>query len=432
MALNINDGSLSPTLEQGAGLPLPEVIPNVNVYQQKKTLAQGMMDLALLSANANQLRYVLETYERHPYYIFSLIFISVSLLVQIGVGVGLIMNSRYDVNDRKEICKANKINDLITIGIFVITLVNVLISAFGVAPRAPYGLTTTPSNMTSTVEKDASAVEINIEEAAGTDMPDAGRTTDRPSISLAAPANGRNNNRSRSNSRSPSRRGKRDTEKARTDAIPLLPLPNETNIPRQEPPIAGPEMDDDDSLDNGLDLDDPENNRGIDSGFLDPIANGGSGAGRRGGRRNQTPAVPTYRPGFAPTFDADGTRVIQTTDSGQIIPDVNVYQQKKNLAQGMMDLALLSANANQLRYVLESYKRHPYFYVNLIFISTSIIAQVAVGIGLIWKSKYNIKKESDFCKADRINNLITIGIFIITLVNVLISAFGVAEPQAVA
>uniref|UniRef100_A0A182TZU7 Ninjurin a n=1 Tax=Anopheles melas TaxID=34690 RepID=A0A182TZU7_9DIPT len=136
MALNINDGALSPTVEQGAaGLPLPEVIPNVNVYQQKKTLAQGMMDLALLSANANQLRYVLETYERHPYYIFSLIFISVSLLVQVAVGVGLIMNSRYDVNDRKEICKANKINDLITIGIFVITLVNVMISAFGVAPR---------------------------------------------------------------------------------------------------------------------------------------------------------------------------------------------------------------------------------------------------------------------------------------------------------
>lgn len=112
-----------------------------------------------------------------------------------------------------------------------------------------------------------------------------------------------------------------------------------------------------------------------------------------------------------------------------MIPDVNVYQQKKNLAQGMMDLALLSANANQLRYVLESYSRHPYFYFSLTFISTSIICQVAVGIGLIWKSRYNIKNQDDFCKADRINNMVTIGIFIITLVNVLISAFGVAEPS---
>ncbi|XP_062550825.1 ninjurin-A-like isoform X2 [Armigeres subalbatus] len=90
-----------------------EIIPNVNTYQQKKNLAQGMMDLALVSANANQLR----------------------LVIQIAVGVGLIMNSRYDVNDKREICKANKINDLVTIGIFLITLVNVLISAFGVAPQ---------------------------------------------------------------------------------------------------------------------------------------------------------------------------------------------------------------------------------------------------------------------------------------------------------
>ncbi|XP_062550824.1 ninjurin-A-like isoform X1 [Armigeres subalbatus] len=112
-----------------------EIIPNVNTYQQKKNLAQGMMDLALVSANANQLRYVIESFTRHPYYYFSLIFLSISLVIQIAVGVGLIMNSRYDVNDKREICKANKINDLVTIGIFLITLVNVLISAFGVAPQ---------------------------------------------------------------------------------------------------------------------------------------------------------------------------------------------------------------------------------------------------------------------------------------------------------
>uniref|UniRef100_A0A182N7L4 Ninjurin a n=1 Tax=Anopheles dirus TaxID=7168 RepID=A0A182N7L4_9DIPT len=289
--------------------------------------------------------------------------------------------------------------------------------------------------MATAEEKDSAAVEINIEDNS-TDTPDAGRAArSRQTLSTATAANGRSN-RSRSNSRSPARRAKRDAEMARTDAIPLLPIPNDSNLPRQEPPIVEPELDDEDSLDNAVDLDDPKRNRGIDSGFLDTVEEGaetaGSTVGRRGGRRNQTPASPAFRPGFATGFNPDGTRVVQTTASGQVIPDVNVYQQKKNLAQGMMDLALLSANANQLRYVLESYKRHPYFYVNLIFISTSIIAQVAVGIGLIWKSRYDIKKENDFCKADRINNLITIGIFIITIVNVLISAFGVAEPQAVA
>ncbi|XP_058066425.1 ninjurin-A-like [Anopheles bellator] len=292
-------------------------------------------------------------------------------------------------------------------------------------------------------DKDPTAVEINIE-TIGSEVPDAGRTTVQDSgrgRRLNPAANGATNStdntgrRSRSNSRSPGRRAKRDTEMSRTDAIPLLPVPNEANLPRQQPPMAGPELDDEegDSLDNAADFDPKERDRGIDNGFLDPSddrINGGGGGGEGRGRADGGRRVPKPRTfpdpaGFAP--GVAGT--VLTTERGQVIPDVNVYQQKKNLAQGMMDLALLSANANQLRYVLETYTRHPYFYVNLIFISTSIIAQVAVGIGLIWKSRYNIWNENDFCKADRLNNLITIGIFIITIVNVLISAFGVAEPQ---
>ncbi|KAJ8942338.1 hypothetical protein NQ314_010092 [Rhamnusium bicolor] len=60
------------------------------------------------------------------------------------------------------------------------------------------------------------------------------------------------------------------------------------------------------------------------------------------------------------------------------IPDVNIYQHKKTLAQGMMDLALFSANANQLRYVLESFNRHPYFFPSIILISISLILQVSI------------------------------------------------------
>ncbi|XP_055610658.1 ninjurin-A-like [Uranotaenia lowii] len=131
---NGNPENRNGTTQRAVDPTTGEVIPNVNTYQQKKNLAQGMMDLALVSANANQLRYVIESFTRHPYYYFSLCFISVSLIIQIAVGIGLIMNSRYDVNDRREICKANKINDLVTMGIFLITLINVLISAFGVAP----------------------------------------------------------------------------------------------------------------------------------------------------------------------------------------------------------------------------------------------------------------------------------------------------------
>lgn len=114
-------------------------------------------------------------------------------------------------------------------------------------------------------------------------------------------------------------------------------------------------------------------------------------------------------------------------DQPRVIPDINVYQHKKTLAQGMMDLALLSANANQLRYVLESYERHPYYYFSMIFIIASLVIQVLVGVGLVFNSRYNVKNQDDICKADKINNLITVAILLITIINVFISAFGVAE-----
>ncbi|CAH0557872.1 unnamed protein product [Brassicogethes aeneus] len=129
-----------------------------------------------------------------------------------------------------------------------------------------------------------------------------------------------------------------------------------------------------------------------------------------------------YAPGYG--HDVEGS-----IPDLETIPDVNVYQHKKTLAQGMMDLALFSANANQLRYVLESYNRHPYFYPSIVLISISLFLQVAVGIGLIWNSRYNVKNQIEICVANRINNFTVMGIFLITIVNVFVSAFGVANVE---
>lgn len=65
------------------GITSPETIPDINIYQNKKTVAQGMMDLALFSANANQLRYVLESVN-HPYYYSGIVLISISLIFQVS------------------------------------------------------------------------------------------------------------------------------------------------------------------------------------------------------------------------------------------------------------------------------------------------------------------------------------------------------------
>ncbi|XP_055702998.1 uncharacterized protein LOC129801729 [Phlebotomus papatasi] len=104
--------------------------------------------------------------------------------------------------------------------------------------------------------------------------------------------------------------------------------------------------------------------------------------------------------------------------------DISQYLQKKSMAQGMLDLALLSANTNQLRYILETRDDNVYFYVSITLIISSLVLQVAVGIMLIWSHRFNMRKRSGMASANRINNLSVLGVFLITLINVFISTFG--------
>ncbi|CAH0727251.1 unnamed protein product, partial [Brenthis ino] len=229
-----------------------------------------------------------------------------------------------------------------------------------------------------------------------------------------------------------------DTETVATQ--PLL----EPDKGKPKPPLAGPEIDD-------LDGDQPTHTTpypGIDDGLLEPNNNKpdvheGNSDGETKPEGSVThslddPTLPRddhgteddFNNGLEPRFGIDD-RPMSPTLPGSI-PDVNTYQQKKNLAQGMMDLALLSANANQLRYVLESSTTHPYYYPSVALISLSIIFQVAVGIGLILNSRYNVKDDKHMCIADKINNMTVLGIFLITIVNVFITSFSVATPTTVA
>ncbi len=67
--------------------------------------------------------------------------------------------------------------------------------------------------------------------------------------------------------------------------------------------------------------------------------------------------------------------------------DYSGYIQKKSLAQGMMDLALVSANTNQLRYIIEYKEHHPYFMTSLSLVIASLFLQLAVGMTLIWNTR---------------------------------------------
>ncbi|XP_063385052.1 ninjurin-A isoform X1 [Cydia fagiglandana] len=226
------------------------------------------------------------------------------------------------------------------------------------------------------------------------------------------------------------------------DSEPSQPL-LEPHREKQQPPLAGPEVDD---LDETPAAAAPY--PGIDDGLLEPSDKKPDLDADSEESHKEPPDsehdegkwlwpsgddVPDYPDGVHGFSNGLDTRFGVDRPGSPFppgsIPDVNTYQQKKNLAQGMMDLALLSANANQLRYVLESSTSHPYFYPSLAFISISILLQVAVGVGLIMNSRYDVNDKKDICKADKINNMTVLGVFLVTIVNVFITSFSVATPQ---
>lgn len=67
----------------------------MNRYATKKTAAESMLDVALLMANASQLKAVLEQGPDFTYYITVIVLISVSLLFQVLAGVFFILMGEY-------------------------------------------------------------------------------------------------------------------------------------------------------------------------------------------------------------------------------------------------------------------------------------------------------------------------------------------------
>lgn len=60
---------------------------------------------------------------------------------------------------------------------------------------------------------------------------------------------------------------------------------------------------------------------------------------------------------------------------------------------GMMDIALLTANANQLRFLFAYNRQHETFVYSLSLIVASLIMQMLVGIGLLIKVRFVVVNE---------------------------------------
>ncbi|KAM7322917.1 ninjurin-1 [Microtus oregoni] len=108
--------------------------------------------------------------------------------------------------------------------------------------------------------------------------------------------------------------------------------------------------------------------------------------------------------------------------------NVNHYANKKSAAESMLDIALLMANASQLKAVVEQGHDFAFFVPLVVLISISLVLQIGVGVLLIFLVKYDLNNPAKHAKLDFLNNLATGLVFIIVVVNIFITAFGVQKP----
>ncbi|XP_041820292.1 ninjurin-2-like [Chelmon rostratus] len=104
---------------------------NMNLYATKKTVSEGMLDIALFLANITHMKTVIEQGAGYRYYIAVLTLISFSLALQIVAGVLIIIIARRDLNVVSNQKRLDYLNNLATGVIFVTTVVNFFVSFFG-------------------------------------------------------------------------------------------------------------------------------------------------------------------------------------------------------------------------------------------------------------------------------------------------------------
>ncbi|XP_078583954.1 ninjurin-A-like isoform X1 [Branchiostoma floridae x Branchiostoma japonicum] len=111
--------------------------------------------------------------------------------------------------------------------------------------------------------------------------------------------------------------------------------------------------------------------------------------------------------------------------------DKNSFTHKKTMAQGFMDMALMTANAAQLKLVLYEGRHGRVFLFEFVMflLVCSILVQILVGILLFIKSRYNIEDPEHHKYCEMANNWATGLVMIVTILNVFISAFVMVEQS---
>merc|ERR1739838_506851 len=110
------------------------------------------------------------------------------------------------------------------------------------------------------------------------------------------------------------------------------------------------------------------------------------------------------------------------------ISQLHSHAQNKNFTKGFADLALLTANVNQLRHVLEL-QDDTMRTVNIVFLALSIVLQVIVGALLVVDHSIDITTDQGMKKRQIINSVSQIIMLLIIVLNILVVGLGGPQPN---
>uniref|UniRef100_A0AAG5CTH8 Ninjurin-2 n=1 Tax=Anopheles atroparvus TaxID=41427 RepID=A0AAG5CTH8_ANOAO len=112
---------------------------DANRYATKKTIAQGMLDIALLTANASQLKYILQVGDKHEFYGLMLTLISISIILQVSAAMLAVILTLVNLHGGEVQRKVANILNHFSLGFVVVALFcDVIKMNFGLDPAIPY------------------------------------------------------------------------------------------------------------------------------------------------------------------------------------------------------------------------------------------------------------------------------------------------------
>ncbi|XP_062599724.1 ninjurin-2-like [Saccostrea cucullata] len=125
-------GEVGESTENGNYTVLNITKKSTSVHERKKTVAEGLLDIGLLVANASQLKSLFDRGVSYQYFHILLVLLILTFLVQITVGFLLLAlaNIEEAIEDKK---RYNRLNNAIMALVFIAVVINVMVSVFGIS-----------------------------------------------------------------------------------------------------------------------------------------------------------------------------------------------------------------------------------------------------------------------------------------------------------